>query len=377
MEQLINLIMTAAVMVPLAGSFDGEPDADAPALDEVYADAAMYLPADTMAVVGSNHTEINTWIDEYLLPFEVEGQSSGSTEGFAEDVHAAHERHLGMNPLEADEMVVGMSMEGMSAVFFGDYEQPTAGETMEIAGHTVQQVTLDEEAAEMGAMVAGPQMHTFYMLAVDAPRPAVVMATSENLLEMVLVNQDMSLAGEAGGDSLAQMAQAAADDQLMVAMDLMPMQQMMQGQPLPDAGVMSYGDRTVRLHVQGMDDGLRIVEESIAEALEELVAGSESIYEDKGEADFLSRMMAISAYHSTAGLQEQLAPTHEGNSVSYGLRINETPTATFMIHLASLAYTYGVHSEPEEADVLHQEPEEAPPVELEPDHEAPHQSPTN
>ena len=369
MEELIGLIMGAAVMMPLAGSVDGEPEADAPPMQQVYEEASMYMAADTMMVVGANHSAMNTWIEDHLLPFEAGDEGAGSSDGFADDIDAAYMRHLGMNPLNADEIVVGASMQGLTSVFFGDFEAPTVGEELEVAGHTVHRVMLEEVADEEGpAMQQTPQLEAMYMLRVDVPRPAMVMASSENLLEMVLTGEEFSLAGEAASDSIVQMVEAAGNAQVLIAADLLPMQQMMQ-QPMPDAALLSYGERTLRVHAEGMDDGLLVVESAVDEVVNESMEIVEYWYGERRELDAVSRPLVVAGYHSMVGLQEQLQPQHDGNTVTYELKMNETTPLALASHLGGIGWSVGMHEQAEPVaptidETGHEDMEEVePPVE--------------
>lgn len=180
-------LIVAGLVVLVAGCASGpevEPEYQPAQMDAAttYQAASQYLPADAMAVGAMAGEQQFDEAVEAMLPTarpDARPGEEGTVEGLREDLRAEYREMFGFDPTTTQALAVAMTRGGLTAVMFGDYEQPTGLESTEVDGRTAFELPLARLSEEFPVDEVA---ETAVLVPVDEPRPGMVITTDPEVM---------------------------------------------------------------------------------------------------------------------------------------------------------------------------------------------------
>lgn len=325
--------------------------------------ASPWLPADAPAVgTMAGDATFDEAVKAMLPTARPDGQpgATGTVEGLEADLRDEYREMIGFDPTSTHATAWAVTAdEQFTAVFFGDYEEPTGLENVDVDGRKAFELPVAGLSTELSLDEIA---ETAYLMPIDEPRGGMVVTTDRDMLAQQdgLVDEDYDrLFGELSGATFALGAQAGAWGEHL------------ESEQLAGSGVesvlMHYGDTDFGLLAEGDGDELARLDDQVGEVLQEWNDALTQILVDDESHPVIDLVLTY-GHHGLTSILGQLDDSVAGDRVDYEVARAEDEDFALAASLglvgASVAYLQVVErmeDAQEQLEVFDEELEEAPP----------------
>ena len=303
---------------------------------DAYRAAAGWIPQESSLVISGTSPASWYFLDEVALPTanpDAEPGAPGTLEGLESDIETLFVDHIGFDPTIAEAVVIGTSLNDVTAVLFGEFGDVQGQSEVKVNGRRAYEFSLYE-----GEFNDIDEFQHIYAMPIDDPRPGLVITMGiEKLERLESARQDddggMTLASGQRGELFDRLIADASGSRLAVASPIGEWSALVENElqfPLPQAFVLNYGDHQAGLTLEGDDKELAVIEGRVEQWLAELQETMQDHYDER-DGELVEELTAIYGYHGLESMIGQLQPEHGDGRIRYEMALTDMNWGAFSV----------------------------------------------